>query len=92
MRASEAPVLSVVVTVVDGGEVLARHLEALSNQQGDHNLEVLVPYDQACHDVAALADQYPSVRFVDLGTVLGGISAKTRKEQTDRHHRRSGHS
>lgn len=74
MRTSETPALSVVVTVVDGGEVLARHLEALSNQQGDHNLEVLVPYDQACHDVAALADRYPSVRFVDLGTVLGGIS------------------
>lgn len=70
------PKLSVVVTIVDGGDVLDRHLAALVAQEGGHDLQILVPYDHITADAGALANKYPTVQFVDLGTILNGLQPK----------------
>ena len=48
-------ILSVVVTIVDGGATLERCVEALHQQTGTVPLSVLVPFDNTVGDVAALA-------------------------------------
>lgn len=68
--------LSVVVTIVDGGDTLVRHLEALTAQTGGHRLEVLVPYDHLSAGAAGLAERFPAVRFIDLGIVLDGAQPR----------------
>jgi hypothetical protein len=59
--------LSVVVTVVDGGETLLRCLTALATQQDPPRLEVLVPYDDTAADTAEFASRFPAMRFLPLG-------------------------
>lgn len=63
------PLLSVVVTVVDGGQALERCLDALQQQDHPPTLEVIVPYDDAAADVSSLAPRYPSVLFLPMGAV-----------------------
>lgn len=60
--------LSVVVTIVDGGGALERCLAALAAQQGPP-LEVLVPWDASIPAVAELAQRHPAMRFLPIGTV-----------------------
>jgi hypothetical protein len=82
-----APVLSVVVTVVDGGDALRGLLEALALQQGAPAMEVLVAWDDTIPDVAALAPRYPGVRFIAMGpvaTARPATSAAGRHELYDR--------
>jgi hypothetical protein len=62
--------MSVVVTVVDGGETLVRCLEALSKQVNAPRLDVIIPYDDTAADVGKLAARYPAFRFLDLGRLL----------------------
>jgi hypothetical protein len=62
--------LSVVVTVVEGGEALTRCLDALSTQSGFPDLEVIVPFDDAVPEVSRLSTRFPFVRFVDAGGTL----------------------
>jgi hypothetical protein len=59
--------LSVVVTIVDGGDALVRCLDALVAQQSAPRLEVIVPWDDTLHDVGALAARFPDVAFPALG-------------------------
>jgi hypothetical protein len=59
--------LSVVVTVVDGGATLRRCLTALTAQANAAALELLVPYDSTIASVARMAPEFPEVRFVDAG-------------------------
>lgn len=73
-NAPAAPVLSVVMTIVDGGAVLTACLDALVAQVGVPDIEVLVPYDHVTAEAAALADRYPQFRFIDLGRILGGMT------------------
>ena len=61
--------LSVVVTIVDGGSTLTRCLEAILNQERSPSLEVLVPYDDSVSGIADLAPRFPQCRFVSIGTV-----------------------
>lgn len=61
------PEISVVVTVVDGGEALRRCLDALSSQERAPRLEVVIPYDDTMRDVGTLASRFPDFRFLDLG-------------------------
>ena len=70
---AENPDLSIVMTIVDGGEVLARCLDALAAQEGGASFEVLIPYDHMSRDAAALAARYPQFDFIDLGEILDGI-------------------
>jgi hypothetical protein len=66
---SLSPELSVIVVVVDGGATLARCLEALGSQVGAPSLEIIVPFDDTISYVGALAERFPAVRFVPLGTL-----------------------
>lgn len=61
--------LSVVLTIVDGGEALARCLAALAAQADPPPLEVLVPHDATVPGVAALAARFPQARFLSLGSL-----------------------
>jgi hypothetical protein len=65
----KAVALSVVITVVGGVRSLRRCLERLVAQINGRAIEILVPYDSTCGEVAALAPEFPEVRFLDRGTV-----------------------
>ena len=67
------PVLSVVVTVVEGDPALTRCLEALSMQTGAPDMEVIVAYDDAIPEVSELATRFPGVRFLDTGAISQGM-------------------
>ncbi|MGE5834625.1 MAG: hypothetical protein ACM4AI_09120 [Acidobacteriota bacterium] len=67
--------LSVVLTVVDGGDALRRCLRALLSQQNAPSMEILVPYDSTVPAVASIvadvsrdaAASSAIVRTLDLG-------------------------
>ena len=61
------PDISVIVTVVDGGDTLVRCLDALLAQEEGPRLEVIIPFDSSIAEVGALASQYPNFDFLDLG-------------------------
>ena len=63
------PELSVVVTVVEGGDAVRRMLIALCQQHRPPTVEILVPVDDSVRDLLALAPAFPTVRFLDLGHV-----------------------
>ena len=64
-----SPELSVVLTVVDGGSALVRCLEALGRQTNAPIMEVIVPYDETIAEVGDLADRFPAVQFLPMGTL-----------------------
>ena len=61
--------LSVVVTIVDGGSALTRCLESILNQETSPPLEVLVPYDDSVAGIDTLLARFSAVRFVRMGMV-----------------------
>lgn len=61
--------LSVVVTVVEGGRALEQCLEALRNQENPPRMEVLVPYDASIAETATLAERFPGFSFLPMGSV-----------------------
>ena len=66
------PELSVIVAIVDGGAALRNCLNALRNQSGTHQFEVIIPYDQLSREAADLQTDFPEFRFLDLGVVARG--------------------
>lgn len=64
------PLLSVVVTVIDGGAVLERFLEALTRQEDPPPLEIIVPHDASIRGVAAMQAQFPGTTFLDIGAIV----------------------
>lgn len=68
-RAGGSPRLSVVVTIVDGLAALRLCLTALARQDRAPILEVLVPFDDSIAEVAALAQDFPGMHFIPMGTV-----------------------
>ncbi len=64
------PLLSVVVTLVDGGDVMRRFLDAVTNQVDPPRLDIVLPYDASVADVVELQPDYPDVRFLDLGEIV----------------------
>ena len=70
---SEQPDITVIVTIVDGGNTLKACLEALEQQVGGHKLEVLIPYDHLTRSDAALAARFPQYQFIDLGEPFNGL-------------------
>jgi hypothetical protein len=60
--------LSAVVTVVDGGQQLARLLRALVAQDRQID-EIIVPWDASIADVGRLKGEFPGVNFLSLGTL-----------------------
>ncbi len=68
--ATNAPAyLSVVVTIVDGGQVLRDFLDALIGQVDGPSIEILLPYDSSIPEIAELKPAYPQVRFLGMGFV-----------------------
>jgi hypothetical protein len=61
--------LSVVVTVVDAGDALARCLQALATQADPPDLDVIVPWDDTVPQMDAMAAAFPTFRFPALGRV-----------------------
>lgn len=59
--------LSVVVTIVDGGDALRRCLTSLTSQTNPPELEIIVPWDETAADASGIAGQFGGVRAVALG-------------------------
>lgn len=59
--------LSVVVTIVEGGDALTACLSALESQQNPPKLEVIVPWDDSVIGITALEARFASFRFLGLG-------------------------
>ena len=66
---TKSPALSVIVTIVDGGETLRRSLHALTHQDDAASLEILVPWDASVTGIDDLRVAYREVRFVELGPI-----------------------
>lgn len=86
--AAPSPALSVIVTVVDGGRILERCLDALTHQTDDPPLEVIVPYDDTIGDVSRLSDRFPGVRFLPLGSLNDPRLVRNEFAQHDLYDRR----
>ncbi len=63
------PLLSVIVTIVEGGGAVRRLLTALTTQHDAPPMEILVPYDASAEKHVTLASDFPTVRFLPLGVV-----------------------
>jgi hypothetical protein len=61
--------LSVIVTIVDGGETLERCLSALVGQQDPPEFEVIVPWDDSVTGIQSTAAKFPGYRFLPMGRV-----------------------
>ncbi|WP_170516165.1 glycosyltransferase [Ruegeria atlantica] len=66
---SSDPTLSIVLTIVQGGSYVRDFLEAVRSFDDPPPLDVIIPYDASVADVAQYADDYPEVRFLDLGVI-----------------------
>jgi hypothetical protein len=64
------PTLSVVITIVEGGDYVRDILRALAASIDPPPLDVIVPYDDSVADVAAYAAEFPAVRFLNLGRIV----------------------
>ncbi len=61
--------LSVIVTIVDGGDALVRCLDGLAAQANPPALEVIVPSDDTVGSLAPFRARYPAVTFLPLGSL-----------------------
>jgi len=68
-RVRTDPTLSIVLTIVQGGDYVRDFLEAVRNFDNPPPLDVIIPYDASVADVASFAPDYPDVRFLDLGVI-----------------------
>ena len=71
------PTLSIVVTIVDGGEVLRDFLIAATSFEDPPSHELIVPYDASIPETAALKEAFPGVIFLDLGVITPVRSIRT---------------
>lgn len=65
----ERPGMSIIVTIVDGGDVLRRFMDALVGQEDAPTMQILVPYDATIPEIRELARDYPMAQFIDMGPV-----------------------
>ncbi len=86
----DAPELSVIVTLVEGGQALTRCLDALLAQSSPPRMEILVPYDDSVAHVGALESDYPHVRFLPLGALAAGQPRSAFEEHELFDRRRAG--
>jgi hypothetical protein len=80
--------LSVVVTIVDGGEALTRCLEALAAQADPPPLEVIVPWDPTVDGIPVFADRFPAFRFLSTGALAPTTDIRDETAQHERFDRR----
>jgi hypothetical protein len=80
---SDPPLVSIVVGLISGRPAdLDRCLAALRGQRNVPPLEILVPFDEPCREVAALGARYPEVQFV----LLEGVDTRRAREGGSREH------
>ena len=70
-RAADAT-LSIIVTVVQGGDYVKSFLGELNAFIDPPPLEVIVPYDASISEVADYSADFPDVTFLDIGAVQTG--------------------
>ena len=63
------PVLSVVVTIVEGQTALPNCLQALVSQLDAPRLEIIVPFDDSVGDLRSIAESFPTCDFVSMGQI-----------------------
>lgn len=66
---SNDPILSIVLTIVQGGSYVRDFLEAVRSFDDPPPLDVIIPYDASVADVAEYAKDFPEVTFLDLGVI-----------------------
>ena len=88
LESQGGPLLSVVVTLVDGGHVMRRFLDAVTNQIDPPRLDIVLPYDDSVADVADFQQDYPDVRFLPLGTIVPERPIETAAGQHELYDRR----
>ncbi|MDZ4862146.1 MAG: hypothetical protein SGJ01_01775 [Gemmatimonadota bacterium] len=62
------PALSVIVTIVTGGDTLRRFLQVMTRQEQAPTLEILVPYDASIPETAAIGREFPECILLDIGS------------------------
>lgn len=82
------PVLSVILTVVEGEPALSRCLQALAEQRDAPPFEVLVPYDDTVKETAVLEARYPQFNFMPLGALIPTATPKDAFEEHELFDRR----
>lgn len=63
------PVLSIVLTIVQGKEYVKEFLDRVRTFEDAPPLDVIVPCDASIIEVGEFAQHYPEVRFLDLGLI-----------------------
>lgn len=63
------PLLSVVVTIVDGGPAVVAVLGALRVQRDPPPMEIIVPFDGSVAGIDELRSAFPEVTFLPLGPI-----------------------
>jgi len=86
--ATGGPLLSIVVTVVEGGDALRRFLRAVRHQAESPVLEVLVPWDATLADLGPLRAEFPEVSWLALGPVDTAHPVETAAGQHELYDRR----
>ena len=85
------PTLSIVVTIVDGGSYLRDFLVAATSFENPPSLELIVPYDASIPDTKSLSEEFPDVRFLDMGVIETVRPIKTEGGQHELYDRRRAH-
>lgn len=63
------PLLSIILTVVEGGVFVKNALTAIAASQDPPPLDIIVPYDDSIADVAQYATTFPDITFLPLGLI-----------------------
>jgi hypothetical protein len=74
---SEAPVLSVVITIIDGGDTLRESLNAFVTQEDPPPMEIVVPFDSSVVLTEDLQSAFPNVIFLNLGATPPQIDIRS---------------
>lgn len=82
------PLLSIVVTIVDGGEQLRAFLRAVRASVNPPPLDIVVPYDASIAETGAMAADFPEARFIDMGLIPTGRPIATEAGKHELYDRR----
>ena len=85
---SNRPTLSIVVTIVDGGRYLRDFLLAVMAMEDLPPLEIIVPYDASIAETKLLGNEFPHVKFLEMGVVVPTRSIQSQGGQHELYDRR----
>ncbi len=87
-KLSKKPVLSIVVTVVDGGRYLRDFLLAVMAMKNSPPLEIIIPFDASIRDTKLLGAEFPQIKFLDMGVIVPTRSIQSQGGQHELYDRR----